>query len=115
MRETLVITPRPRGHAIMLKLQGELTYHTRGIFKEAIDKVIQGGCTHVVVDLEHVTFIDSAALGVLALLSMNFKTNHRRLCLLSPQRSARDTLRLAHVSEILPTYENEVEALRTAA
>ena len=49
-------------HAIILDVVGDLTYANRTAFKSAVEKAKQAGCRHLIVNLEHVRFVDSAGL-----------------------------------------------------
>ena len=59
----------PQG--IILDVVGDLTYANRTAFKAAVEKAKQAGCRHLIVNLEHVRFVDSAGLGLLVLVSQN--------------------------------------------
>jgi anti-sigma B factor antagonist len=62
----LAITTEARGSdEYIIALSGELDLYTCPEFKQELLDVIGRGATHVVVDLEATTFVDSTALGVL--------------------------------------------------
>lgn len=97
--------------ATILHLLGDFTFNSRRELNTTIDKTKTAGCTHLMLNLEHVPFIDSAALGLLALLSHKFTVEHRHLSLLRPQTQVREILALANIPMIIPVYEKEDEAL----
>lgn len=49
----------------VLKLDGRLDMVAAPRLKEAVDQVVEGGRSHVVVDMADVTFMDSSGLGAL--------------------------------------------------
>jgi anti-sigma B factor antagonist len=49
----------------VLKLDGRLNMVAAPRLKEAVDQVVEGGRSHVVVDMADVTFMDSSGLGAL--------------------------------------------------
>jgi anti-sigma B factor antagonist len=53
------------GDACVVSLKGEVDVHTSPSFKNELVGAIDGGCKHIVVDLEGVDFIDSSGLGAL--------------------------------------------------
>ncbi len=67
------IKERIVSQGIILDVVGDLTYANRAVFKAAVEKAKQAGCRHLIVNLEQVRFVDSAGLGLLVLVSQNFK------------------------------------------
>ena len=61
------ITERRIGQTVILDLVGELTYANRTAFKAAVERNRQTGCRHVILNMQGVRFLDSSALGMLAL------------------------------------------------
>ena len=55
---------RRRGHHVVA-VTGEIDLFTAPEFKQRVSAPIDGGRTHVIVDLTETTFIDSSSLGVL--------------------------------------------------
>lgn len=98
-------------HGIVLDVVGDLTYANRSGFKAAVEKAKQAGCRHLIVNLEHVRFIDSAGLGLLVLVSQSFKLQQAQVSMLKPQSYVREIMSLANVSKLIPIYENEEDAL----
>jgi anti-anti-sigma factor len=92
------ITERRIGDAVILDLVGELTYANRGAFKAAVD-------------MHGVRFLDSSALGTLALLTQNLSVAHNTIGLLNPQSYVKEILTLANLHQLLPVYHSEQDAL----
>ena len=105
------ISERRIGNVTILDLVGELTYATRSIFSGAVERSKQAGCRHLIVNLTSVRFLDSSALGMLALLSQSMKASHGTIRLLNPQSYVRDILALANLDRLLPVYNAEQDAL----
>ena len=60
------VTAESYGHAVILKLKGELTADSLDGFKKAVEHQLEGHeVLDLVLDLEEVPFIDSAALEYL--------------------------------------------------
>ena len=105
------ISERRIGDVTVLDLVGELTYANRGPFKAAVERSKQAGCRHLILDLQAVRFLDSSAIGMLALLAQGMKTSHGSIILSSPQSYIREILALAHLDRLFPIYSTVQEAL----
>ena len=103
----------PQG--IILDMAGDLTYANRAVFKAAVEKAKQAGCRHLMVNLEQVRFVDSAGLGLLVLVSQNFKLVQAQVSMLKPQSYVREIMSLANIPKMIPIYEREEEALAARA
>ena len=108
------ITERRVGNAIILDLVGELTYAHRSTFKGAVERSKQAGCRHLILNMESVRFLDSSALGMLALLSQSLKGSHGVISLLNPHSYVREIITLANLHRMLPVYNTEQDALAGA-
>jgi anti-anti-sigma factor len=58
-----------------------------------------------------VRFVDSSGLGLLALVSQNFKLTQGRVSLLRPQSYVREIMSLANITQLMPIYDNEQDAM----
>ena len=105
------ITERRVGSSIILDLVGELTYANRSAFKAAVERSKQAGCRHLILNMEGVRFLDSSALGMLALLSQSLKASQGMASLLNPQTYVREIITLANLHRMLPVYNSEQDAL----
>jgi anti-anti-sigma factor len=105
------ITERRVGHATILDLVGELTYANRSVFKGAVERSKQAGCRHLILNMTGVRFLDSSALGMLALLSQSLKASQGAISLLNPQSYVREIIALANLHRLLPVHNTEQEAL----
>ena len=103
----------PKG--MVLDVVGDLTYANRSVFKAAVEKVKQGGCRHLIVNLEQVRFVDSAGLGLLVLVSQGFKLQQGHVSMLKPQSYVREILSLANIPKMIPIYESEEDAITARA
>jgi len=109
------ITQRTIKDATVLDLKGDLTYNNRGAFKTAVEESKSKSCRHLIVNLEHVRFVDSSGLGLLVLLSQGFKIQDVQFSLLKPQNYVREILSLANIPKMIPIFETEGDALTARA
>ena len=103
----------PQG--IILDVVGDLTYANRAVFKAAVEKAKQTGCRHLIVNLEQVRFVDSSGLGLLVLVSQNFRLMQAQVSMLKPQNYVREIMSLANIPKMIPIYESEDDALTARA
>ncbi len=109
------ITQRTRADVTVLELAEEFTYSTRKLLSGPVDGARQTGCRHLILDLQQVTFMDSAALGLLALTAQQFMTDQKQLSLVGPQGTVKQVLDLSNISQLIPIYATEEAATRGGA
>lgn len=105
------IKERPVPNGVVLDMTGDLTYANRERFKAAVESVQNKGCRHLLLNMAEVRFVDSSGLGLLALVSQNFKLNQGKVSLLKPQSYVREIMSLASIPKLIPIYDNEQDAL----
>lgn len=93
------------------RLVGRFDQNARQEFKWRIDLAINAGYRNVILNVKEVSFIDSAALGWLVLSQRRFQRIRGMLSLVAPQGFVRDILDLTEISEWIPVFSNENEAL----
>lgn len=102
---------RPVPNGVILDMTGDLTYANREYFKAAVEAVRQRGCRHLILNMAEVRFVDSSGLGLLALVSQNFKLTQGKVSMLQPQSYVREIMTLANIPKLIPVYDNEQDAL----
>jgi stage II sporulation protein AA (anti-sigma F factor antagonist) len=95
------------------RLVGRFDQSARQEFKWRIDLAINAGYRHVILNVTEVSFIDSAALGWLVLAQRRFTRIRGQLGLVAPQGFVRDILDLTEISEWIPVYSSEEDAIAT--
>ncbi len=105
------ITERPVPNGVVLDINGDLTYANRERFKTAVSALQQRGCRHMLLNMAEVRFVDSSGLGMLALVSQNFKLNDARVSIVKPQSYVREIMGLANLPKLIPIYDSEQDAL----
>ena len=97
----------------VLTLEGNLTIGVDDdAFSDRIERVLAQGTTVIVVDLEHVEFIDSTGLGSLV------RSHHRatqaggELRLANVSFQLWNLIKVAHLTEVIQIFENRPLAIR---
>ena len=104
---SLEITQRETKGVYLLALSGRLVLGDESIgLRTMVDNLLTSGATRVVINLEHVHYVDSAGLGALIELHRKTKAKGGRLmlCHLGPKlKRALDIARLLPIFETCPT------------
>lgn len=108
----LEITQRETNGIYLLSLSGRLVLgQESGGLRTMIDTLLASGATRMVINLEHVNYVDSAGLG--ALIEMHRKTKARggRLLLCNLGANLRQALEIARLLPIFETCPSEDAAV----
>jgi anti-anti-sigma factor len=79
------ITARTQGNVTILTLSGRFTFSAGKKFQTAIQKAVEKGLLHIVVNLQEVPYMDSAAIGTLMVVRSKLKKAGVKLTLANPQ------------------------------
>jgi anti-sigma B factor antagonist len=103
----LEITQREANSIYLLALKGRLALGDESSgFRSTVDQLLASGATKIVVNLEHVHYVDSAGLGALieAQRKTKAKGGHLKLSNLGPNfRRALEIAKLLPIFETCPT------------
>ncbi|MEP6715812.1 MAG: STAS domain-containing protein [Terriglobia bacterium] len=107
---------RHDGQVSVLCVQGRLILgEPSDAFRAAIEEMLQAGDQDIVVNFEEVPFADSAGVGALAVNFSNVRAAGGSLALVGAQKAVRDVLEITRLSDLIPLFENEREAIESLA
>jgi anti-sigma B factor antagonist len=109
---SLEITQRQTDSLYILVLRGRLALGEESAgFRSSIDNLLAAGATRVVINLEHVDYVDSAGLGALieARRKIAAKGARLRICNLGP--NFRRALEIARLFDLFDHHSTEAAAL----
>ena len=95
--------------------RGELDLATVGRFRGALTERLAQGCTHLVVDLTEVTFIDSSGLGALVNAHRSLQRRGGRLRLVCRRPRVLRVLSLTGLDTLLAVHGELADAVATVA
>jgi len=95
----------------ILDLSGRFDANSKLGLEVAILGAKEMGCQHIVLNFSEITWIDSTGLGQLFLWYHNMRLKHVHISIVSPQPTVKDLLESTHLSEIVPIYQSEKEAV----
>ena len=105
------ISTRYQREATILRLSGRFDFRTQKKVQAAVRKADQSKPQHIIFNLEEVSFIDSCALGLLAMVRTNLDKTNTRASLVVPQSDVLRILNLADFSSIIPIFSTEQESV----
>ncbi|HKQ60120.1 MAG TPA: STAS domain-containing protein [Candidatus Polarisedimenticolaceae bacterium] len=100
------------GHVAVLDLSGKITIGEGDvILREKVQELIDAGQQHILLNLEKVSYMDSAGIGELVACYKRAKEKNGTVKLLSPSGKVYDLLQLTKLEEVFETFRDEKEAL----
>ncbi len=111
----MTITESLKNGRKVLKLNGRFDFHARHAFQTAIEKVAKGEERQVILRFDEVPYIDSAALGMLALMHKQLTAQHIQATIVNPQDFVKGILELAKMDLFFPIHTTEELATSSMA
>lgn len=99
------------GGITVLRLGGELDLRSAPVLKARLDGRAASNRPLTVLNLEQLTYVDSAGLGVLIGAVKAHTGQAGRLVLAAPRPDVRHILEITRVTHYLPIHANEAEAV----
>lgn len=93
-----------------LVLEGEVDVYTAPRLKEELVSLISAGCTHLIVDLEKVAFIDSSGLGVLVSALRRAREKDGAVRIVCTRESILKIFRITGLDKVFPIFSDASEA-----
>jgi anti-sigma B factor antagonist len=112
MPAPLVISQRAVGDVTVLELTGRLVFDGgEREFRERLMSLVRAGGTKFLVDLEHVTYIDSAGVGALVAMLLHVLKRGGQLKLLHPSERACRVLQITHLMTVFDVFQTEAQGV----
>jgi anti-sigma B factor antagonist len=97
----------------ILSLKGRLTVGEASSVREKVSAVAAGGSINVVLNLEHVEYIDSTGLGALVICFTSLKKAGGALKLVNPNKRNVELLLLTKLHTIFEVFNDEQDAVNS--
>ena len=111
---SISITERRVGDVTILELDGRLILEEGEIpLRDAVDRLVAEGRVRIVLDMQRVTRLDSAGIGMLVCKYLTAFRQGGRVKLLHLTSRADQLLHLTKLSSVLEIFESEDEAIRS--
>ena len=105
-------TVRQVGKVSVVDLSGKITIGEGDvILRERVSELLEGGNQNILLNLEKVSYMDSAGIGELVACYKRAKEKDGTVKLLNPTVKVFDLLQLTKLEEVFETFKDEREAL----
>ncbi len=105
------ITEKQDKGNVVLVLDGRFDFGARKNFKDTVERIEREGCSHIILNMESITFVDSSALGLLVIAHQNLKIKQAQLTIVNPQPYVRQVLDLANIPKMIQIVSSVDEAM----
>lgn len=112
----MIVEKRKVGEHVVLVVEGVVKLGESAQFlAHALERALEDGNGHVLIDLERINYIDSTGIGELVGYLGRFREQQRRLILVRPSGRIRKLLEVAQLAELFPTYDDVDAAIAAEA
>ena len=105
---------RSEGEWTVLDVRGDLDVYSSPTLRHHIFDRIQRGDNRIIIDLEHVEFLDSAGVAVMINGLRLARNSDGTLVLVQPGDQVRRMLRLTNLDQVLQTFTSVEDAVSLA-
>ena len=107
----LSLTTRSEGGRTVVEVGGEIDVYTAPKLRDKLDQLIEAGNHQLVVDLERVEFMDSAALGVLVGALRKMEAHDGSLSLVCTRERLLKIFRITHLDKAFEIHPDVASAI----
>lgn len=100
------------GKAVIIEIQGPLNSETSSDFEDYINKLLDNGILHIIIDTSKLSFISSEGIGVMLIIQKLISEKKGVLVLLSLSKETETLFRLLGFLELFKIAGNRADALR---
>ena len=106
------VNTRQIGHVHVVDLSGKITIGEGDVvLREKVGELLDDGQHSILLNLEKVSYMDSAGIGELVACYKRAKEKNGTVKLLNPSGKVYDLLQLTKLEEVFETFRDEKEAL----
>jgi len=111
----LEISTRQREDVTIVDLRGNLLGTEGERLRDFLRNLIDTPISRLLLNLTNVRQIDSYGISVVVQVHLSLKRRSREMKLLAPQGQTLNALMVLHLLDLIPTYDNETQALSSFA
>ena len=109
---SLKLNVREAGHVSVVDLSGKITIgEGDSLLREKVQALLDGGTKNILLNLESVSYMDSAGIGELVACYKRAREKGGTVKLLKPAGKVQDLLALTKLEEVFDSYQTEKDAL----
>lgn len=106
------VAERMQDETLVLMISGRFTFYSRKVFQAIVNNAKLSGARNILFNVREVTFMDSLAIGGLALAYLSLKEAEVDMYLVGPQKTVKTQLEEANFPSLIPTFPTEEKAFR---
>lgn len=106
------VSERTISSTTILTFSGRLVFDARKVFQKAVKNAQAKDPRYLILNLEKVTFIDSAGLGLLGLVLEECKADDRQCGIVRPKGRMNKLIELTNFPKMVSTFETEQDAIQ---
>jgi anti-sigma B factor antagonist len=110
----LSLSNRAVGDCMVVEVGGEIDVYTAPRLREKLVELVADGQYHLIIDMEHVDFLDSTGLGVLVGGLKRVRTNDGSLRIVCTQERLLKIFRITGLTKVFPIHDTVDEAAAAA-
>ncbi len=100
------------GKAAIIEIKGPLNSETSPDFEDYINKLLENGILHIIIDAKNLSYLSSEGIGVMLMIQKLISEKKGVLVLLSLSREIETLFRILGFLEIFKTTDNRADALK---
>ncbi len=105
------IVERQLDEALILDLSGRFEFQATPQFLAALERIEERSCPHLILNLERVSFLDSAALGAIHVAHQKLTAVGGTMSIVNPLPQVQKLMERANLTSIIPIHTLEEQAL----
>jgi anti-sigma B factor antagonist len=105
------VTKRQIGNVVLVDVSGRIVAGESLLLRKSIRQLLSDGESNIVLNLQHVPYIDSAGIGDLVSALVAVRREHGRLKLLNLTRRVHEVLEIVKLLTVFEVFASEPEAL----
>jgi anti-sigma B factor antagonist len=110
----LIVTTRPAGGVTVLDLNGRLTLgEETAVLRDTVKSLASTGQSRILLNMEDLTYIDSAGLGALVGAYTSAAERQGQLKLMKLTKKVKDLLQLTKVLTVFEIFDDEETAVES--
>lgn len=107
----LALTTLTEGDSTVVRIQGEIDLYTAPKLRDYLVELVRSGHHNLIIDMEHVEFIDSTGLGVLVNLLKRIRIYDGSLRLVCTHERIIKLFRITVLPKAFPIHDTVAEAV----
>ncbi len=90
----------------IITVNGEIEFNNVGKLKKEVNDLIDGGCRSLILDMKDVSYIDSMAIGLLAVTHKKMKNASGKFVLINVSADLMAFLKISTIDKMLTIYDS---------